>query len=224
MKKAPERLRFAAIAIDIVTFGFIDGKLCVLVSPINRPPHYINLLGFLGGLVDPNESAEETCVRILKEKGNLTRVPIEQLYTFSNIERDKRNRVISIAYTGLVRPDIAKSYQHKEAFFIPVKKITSLAYDHKDMLQIAMKRLQGKLSYTTIIQHLLPRHFTLSELQSAYETILNKKLDKRNFRKKVLALKILKDTGNTQDGVKNRPAALYEFISSQTQELPAISF
>ena len=223
MEKDSDEFRFAIIAVDVVVLGFINGELCGLVSPVNRPSHYVNLPGFIGGLIDPKENTEEACNRILKEKGNISKVPIEQLYTFSDVERDIRNRVVSVAYTGLVRPDIAASYKHPSASFVPIKKLTRLAYDHEKMLRVALKRLQGKLSYTTIAQHLLPRHFTLSELQSVYETILKKKFDKRNFRKKILALKILRDTGNTQEGVKNRPAALFEFVSETTQELPLLT-
>ena len=222
MKKAPEKLRFAAMAVDAVVLGFIDGVLCGLVSKVDRPPHYINKLGFLGGLVDSKENAEEASRRILEQKGNLKKVYLEQLFTFSDVERDKRNRVVSVAYFGLVRPDIAASYSHAEASFVPVKKLKSLAYDHDAMLKMTLKRLEGKLSYTTLVQHLLPKHFTLSELQAVYEVILKKEFDKRNFRKKILALKILKDTGLSQEGVKNRPASLYEFASQKIEELPLL--
>ena len=219
MKKAPEKLRFAAMAVDVVVFGFIDNELRALVSPVNRPPHYVNIPGFLGGLIDSEENAEEACSRILLEKGGLKNVYHEQLYTFSAVERDKRNRVVSVAYLGLVRPDTVATYKHESAQFVPVKNLQKLAYDHSDMLLVALRRLEGKLAYTTIAQYLLPRHFTLSELQSVYETITHKEFDKRNFRKKVLSLNIVKDTGRVQEGVKNRPAVLYEFRSQKTQEL-----
>lgn len=222
MKRAPEKLRFAAMAVDVVVFGFIKNELSALVSPVNRPPHYVNILGFLGGLIDPEETAEEACERILLEKGGLKSVYHEQLYTFSAVERDKRNRVVSVAYLGLVRPDTAAMYKHNGAMFVPVKELKKLAYDHADMLLVALSRLEGKLSYTTIAQYLLPRQFTLSELQSVYEMITHKEFDKRNFRKKLLALAILKDTGKVQEGVKNRPAALYEFRSQKLMELPLL--
>lgn len=219
MKKAPDNIRFAVMAVDVPVYGFIDGELCGLVSNVNRPPHYVNVMGFIGGIVDAKESAEESSVRILKEKGNLKQVYLEQLYTFSEVNRDKRNRVVSVAYLGLVRPDVAATYSHPEAKFVPVKKLVNLAYDHDQMHKMAIKRLQGKLAYSTIAQFLLPRHFTLTELQAVYETILNKELDKRNFRKKVLALGIVKETGRMQEGVKNRPAALYEFTEQKLKEL-----
>ncbi len=222
MEKAPEQFRFAAMAVDAVVFGFVDGELCALVSPVNRPPHYVNIHGFLGGLVDAKENAEEACVRVLKEKGNLAKVYIEQLYTFSDVNRDKRNRVVSVAHLGLVRPDDAQSYTHKEALFIPVKDLGTLAYDHDEMLRVALHRLQGKLAYSTIAQFLLPRRFTLTELQEVYEKILKKDFDKRNFRKKILSLNVVKDTGSVQEGVQNRPPALYEFTSQKLKELPLL--
>lgn len=222
MKQAPQEFRFAALAVDIVVLGFIDGKLHGLVSNVDRPPHYKNIPGFLGGIVTQKENAVKACERILLEKGALKNIYLEQLYTFSDVNRDKRNRVVSVAHLGLVRPDVAASYEHPEASFVPIKKLSKLAYDHDDMLSIAIKRLQGKLEYTTIAQQLLPQHFTLSQLQEVYETILRKEFDKRNFRKKIIALNIVKETGRMEEGVKHRPATLYEFVSKQVRELQLI--
>jgi len=223
-KKAPEQFRFAALAVDVVVLGFVDGELYGLLSNVDRPPHYQNIPGFLGGMVTETETAEEACMRILEEKGSVKKGDIytEQLATFSAVERDKRNRVVSVAYLGLVRPDFIRIYNHPEASFRPLKDCKSLAYDHDDMLAVAQKRLAGKLTYTTIAQFLLPRHFTLSELQDVYEGITGTTHDKRNFRKKILALDIINDTGLVQDGVPNRPAALYEFKSSKLTELPLV--
>jgi len=222
MKQAPKQFRFAALAVDAIVLGFIDGELHGLVSTVDRPPHYVNVPGFLGGMVTEKETAHDACERILKEKGGLTDVYLEQLYTFSDIERDKRNRVVSVAYVCLVRPDTVATYSHPDASFVPVKNLKQLAYDHDEMLSVARARLQGKLSYTNIAQYLLPRHFTLSELQEVYEVILRKEFDKRNFRKKILALGIVADTGRVEEGVKHRPAALYRFSSLKLQELQLI--
>jgi 8-oxo-dGTP diphosphatase len=211
------------MAVDAIVLGFVDGQLCGLVSSVNRPPHYVNVRGFLGGIVEEKETALETCVRVLKEKGGLEKVYLEQLYTFSEVHRDKRNRVVSVAYLGLVRPDDAAAYSHPGAAFVSLKQLKKLAYDHDEMLLVAQNRLRGKLAYTTIAQHLLPRHFTLSELQEVYETILNKEFDKRNFRKKILALGVVTDTGLMQEGVKNRPAALYAFSSKKVEELSLLT-
>ena len=189
------------------------------MSNVNRPPHYKNVPGFLGGIVTEKETARETCERILLEKGGLENVYAEQLYTFSDVERDKRNRVVSVGYLGLVTPEVAETFKHSDASFVPLKKLNKLAYDHDEMLQVALGRLQGKLEYTTIARELLPRHFTLSQLQEVYEVILKKEFDKRNFRKKILSLDIVKDTGKVQEGVKNRPAALYEFTSKKIKQI-----
>lgn len=223
MKKAPEQFRFAAMAVDIPVYGLVDGELVALVSEVNRPPHYVGVPGFLGGVVDAKENAEQAVHRVLKEKGGLEQVYIEQLYTFSDVNRDKRNRVVSVAHLGLVRPDVVRSYKHAEATFVPVKKLKGLAYDHDEMHLVALHRLQGKLTYSNIAQFLLPRHFTLSELQEVYEVVSTKEFDKRNFRKKILSLNMVKDTGKMQEGVKNRPAALYEFTDKKLVELPLFS-
>lgn len=222
MKKAPEQFRFAAIAVDTVVLAIVDDQLYGLVSPVDQPPHYVDVPGFLGGMVTTKETAEEACGRILQEKGDLSKVYLEQLYTFSDVNRDKRNRVVSVAYLGLVRPDVSKSYEHAEASFRPLKELKNLAYDHDEMLRSALRRLAGKLSYTTIAQYLLPRHFTLTQLQRVYEIIRGREVDKRNFRKKILALDIIRDTGNVEEGVKHRPAALYEFVEQKVTELPLI--
>ncbi|MEX0918012.1 MAG: NUDIX domain-containing protein [Candidatus Paceibacterota bacterium] len=222
VNKAPERLRFAAVAVDAVLFGIHDGTLQVLIDAVHRPPHYTNAEAFIGGLIDVSETAEEAIVRHLKGKAGLQNVYIEQLRTFSELERDKRNRVISVSYLGLVRPEVVATYKHKTARWCAVADLPKLAYDHDAMFQLAFQRLRGKLTYTTIAQFLLPKTFTLTELQDVYEIVLGTAIDKRNFRKKVLALSMVRDTGKTQQGVKNRPAALYTFTSPTLRELPMV--
>ncbi len=222
MNKAPLKNRFAALAADVVVFGLVDKKLHVLIDDINRPPHYCNKLGFLGGLVEPSETAEDTVERILFEKAGLKNMYTEQLYTFSKVARDLRNRVVAVAYIGFMTPDQVLSYTHESARFVPVTSLKNLAYDHDEMLKVAIKRLTGKLAYTTIAQYLLPNHFTLSELQNVYEVLLKKEIDKRNFRKKILALQVIEETGAMQEGMQNRPAALYRFKNSRLQQLSAV--
>jgi len=222
MKKAPEELRFAAMAVDAVIFGIVDKKLHVLVQNVNRPPHYANMPGFPGGLIEKTETAEDAVERHLTDKVHLSGIHLEQLYTFSDIDRDRRNRVISVGYIGCVTPEVVTQYSFDDAHWLPVSKIKKFAYDHDEMYQMALARLRGKLSYTTIAQFLLSKEFTLTQLQEVYEVILKTELDKRNFRKKILALDIIKETGRMQEGVKNRPAALYAFKSKSIKELPPI--
>ena len=222
MKKAPEEFRFAAVAIDAVVLAVIDGKLHALISTVNRPPYYKNVDGFLGGLIHAEETAEEACARVLLEKAGIKKIYIEQLYTFSSLNRDKRNRVISVSYICLMPSDSAKLYHNETSYFKPVGSLQNLAYDHDEVLSVAISRLQGKLSYSNIAQFLLPKEFTLSELQTIYETVNKKQFDKRNFRKKILALNIVQETGEFQAGVRNRPAALFSFKSSKLEELPLV--
>jgi 8-oxo-dGTP diphosphatase len=222
MEKAPESLRFAAMAIDAVVFGMFDKKLHVLVQDVNRPPYYVNVPGFPGGLIDASETAEIAVVRHLRDKVQLTKVYTEQLYTFSALDRDKRNRVISVAYLGCVVPSVVVSYVPAAAKWVPVTTLKKLAYDHGAMYDLAIARLRGKLAYTTMAQFLLPKSFTLTELQTVYEVVIGTTLDKRNFRKKILALNCLAETGKMQEGVQNRPAALYTFTSKKLVELSPI--
>ena len=222
MHKAPERLRFAAVAVDVVVFGIKDGKLCVYLGLVNRPPHYSNVEAFIGGLIEVGETAEDALKRHLTHKTNLPALYTEQLYTFSAIERDKRNRVISVSYFGLVRPEACDRETPVGVRWCPVNKLPKLAYDHKEIFAVALERLRAKLAYTTMVQCLLPKTFTLTQMQEVYELVLERTLDKRNFRKKILSLDIIAETGEVQAGVKNRPAALYRFTSEKIKELSPI--
>ena len=221
-QKAPDKLRFAAMAVDVVMFAVVDGKLSVLLGEVNRPPYYTNIEAFIGGLIFANETAEVALERHIRSKAELKKSYTEQLYTFSEIERDPRNRVISISYLGLVRPDALKQELGEGLRFCPVGKLPKLAYDHDEMFKVALSRLRGKISYTNSAQYLLAKEFTLSELQAVYELILGKEVDKRNFRKKIIALDMVVETGDMQQGVKNRPAALYRFTSEKLTELSLV--
>lgn len=224
VKKAPEQLRFAVVAVDAAIFTFLDDVVHVLLMPIDLPPHYSKTQGFPGGIIRASETAEEAVGRVLQEKVQVEPDHIEQLATFSRVDRDKRNRVVSVGYLGFMKPERARRYHAREpgGYFLPVSTIEQLAYDHAEILDAALGRLRGKLSYTTIAQFLLPKHFTLTELQTVYESVHGVTYDKRNFRKKILALDIVTDTGRMQEGVKNRPAALYEFKSKRLVQLPLV--
>jgi 8-oxo-dGTP diphosphatase len=216
--------RFAIAAVDAVILGIHNGELQVLVREIETEnDQYRNLLGFPGGVMRPDENAEVALARHLKDKAGLTKIYTEQLYTFTDINRDARSRAVAISYLALVPPDVVAQYNHPRAKFVLVKGIKKLAYDHGDMLAVAQKRLAGKLLYTTIAQMMLPKFFTLSELQSVYEIARGEVFDKRNFRKKILALDIIKDSGEVQSGVANRPASLYSFVSTSVIEVPQIA-
>jgi 8-oxo-dGTP diphosphatase len=222
--KLDSPFRFAVAAVDAVIFGMFNNELQVLIKSVSTDGgHYQNLFGFPGGVMQPDENASEALRRHLAEKVSLTKIYTEQLYTFTDVDRDVRSRAVAIAYLGLVPPDVAAEYEHESAKFVPVTSITTLAYDHLAMLAVARTRLASKLLYTTIARELLPATFTLTELQSVYEIVRGETFDKRNFRKKILALDIIVDSGAVKTGVANRPAVLYSFKGTQVIEVPQIA-
>lgn len=172
-------------------------------------------LAFPGGLVHVSESVDEAARRHLQNKAGIEGFYLEQLYTFGGVDRDPFGRVISVAYYALVPANKVtphSSSRYQDAEWISVSDVKEMAYDHKQILQTALERLRNKLGYTNIIYSLLPQEFTLSELQEMYEIILGHSLDKRNFRKKVLSLDLVKETPHKRGGLASRPAQLYKFL------------
>lgn len=221
---APQHLRFAVLAADTVLFSIRNSELVVRTIRVNRPPAYIDVQGFPGGLLDPSETAEECVHRLIGERGYLSarKVYTEQLYTFSTLDRDPRGRVVSVAYLSLVPWDELSETEKigsAEATWESVTSLKRLAYDHDDMLRVALARLKSRVTYTTLISKLMPKEFTLTELEKAYASILKTDLDKRNFRKKILKLNILKPLSNRKKGGAYRPAKLYSFKSATVTEI-----
>lgn len=209
-RKTIKDLRVAIAAIDVVLFTILEDKLCVFLTPIHRPPHYENLQGLPGGIIGVDENADQAAIRHLKEKTNITGMHIEQLYTFSDPERDKRSRSISIAYMALVSS--LGVNQKSDGMWFPVKKLPSLAYDHLEIIKMGLERLRGKLAYTNIVANLVPKNFTLSELQNIHEIILGEKSDKRNFRKKILMSQTIKPIFGEFKKTIHKPAQVYSFV------------
>ncbi|MCR4323279.1 MAG: NUDIX domain-containing protein [Candidatus Azambacteria bacterium] len=221
-KRAPEKMRFAALATDVVLCTVLDEKLKVLLMQIDLPPHYKNTWALPGSLIRPNETAIDTAKRLLADKAKIDpkHAYLEQLYTFSRIDRDPRNRVVSVAYLGLIPGSRAAIYERswpKNMKWCDIEKIPSLAYDHTDMARTAVERLKSKIAYTNIAFGMMPEQFTLTELQELYEAILNKELDKRNFRRKVIDIGLIETVKNKITGVAHRPALLYRFKSKKSQ-------
>lgn len=222
--KTPEHLRFAVLASDTVLFTIRENELLVRVVAVNRPPSYVDCVGFTGGLLMPHETAEESALRLLQEKGGIEarKVFMEQLYTFSNIDRDPRGRVVAVAYLALV-PWEQLSHEErldtKEAWWSPISSKHRYAYDHKEMLALAVRRLRSRITYTTLISKFLPEEFTLTELERAYTCILGTSLDKRNFRKKMLSVSVLTPLRKKKRVGAYRPAQLFSFKHSSVQEI-----
>ena len=208
-----KKLRFAVIASDTVLFAVLGGELKVLLVKVNRPPYYAAHWGVPGGLINPRETAEAAARRHLKNKGRVE-VPshLEQLFTWSRVNRDPRGRVIAVSYLALISGVAAAKLKlaNGTAWF-PVGELPRLAFDHREMIAYALRRLRARLEYTNIAGGLLPREFVLSDLQKVYEIALGKRLDKRNFVKKILSLGIVRSLGRKRRGEASRPAQLYAF-------------
>lgn len=210
-RKMIAELRVAVGAVDVVLFTITNGELRVLLIPVHRPPHYVHLFGLPGGVIGMRETGEIAATRHLKEKAGITGAHIEQLCTFTDPDRDRRSRAISIAYMALVSSDTLSESKDAVYAWVSLKKLPPLAYDHALIISTALERLQGKLSYTSIAANLLPKYFTLAELQVVYETILSEKIDKRNFRKKMVSSGLVKPTGKQKKTLR-KPAQLFSFV------------
>ena len=149
----------------------------------------------------------------MADKAGIEKIYKEQLYTFSSIDRDPRGRVVSVAYIALTDGVEAQNLEKAgvETEWQPVSKISKLAYDHDEITKVAVDRLSTKIMYTDIARYLIPKEFTLSDLQKVYEAVTGEGIDKRNFRKRILALNLLKDTKKTIKKGVMRPATLYTF-------------
>ncbi len=220
-RKKVAELRIAIAAVDVALFTILNDALHVFLIPVHRPPHYQNQFGLPGGVIGVKETTDQAADRHLKEKAHIGGAHVEQLYTFSDPERDKRSRSISVAYIAIASPDRISIGEKTEGKWVPIKKLPNLAYDHAEIIKVALERLKGKLVYTNIVANLLPKQFTLTELQAAYEIILDRKLDKRNFRKKMLSIGLVKETGK-QKKTSYRPAQFYTFTKKGLTTIPEV--
>lgn len=223
----PQHLRFAVLATDVALMTVRDGELLVRLASVKRPPHFPDMKGLPGGLIHPEETAEEAVQRLIKTKGAIpnARVYFEQLYTFSEIDRDPRGRVVAVAYLALIPWESLQGDEQSDTndvWWVPVKEVRGLAYDHDLILETSLKRLRSRARYTTIIGKLMPKEFTLTELEKVYESILRTDLDKRNFRKKILKLNILTALSRKREGGAFRPAELYRFSEKKVKEIEVL--
>lgn len=200
------------VAVDIVVLTVREHRLEVLLVRRRHWP-FEGVWAIPGSFVRPDESLEDAARRKLEEETGARDVYLEQLYTFGEPQRDPRSRVITVVYYALLRPDQLHlpSGSGREAQLFEMYHLPELAFDHAAILKYTLLRLRGKLEYTNIGFQLLAPEFTLSELQDVYEAILNRRLDKRNFRKKLLLTRIVEPTLHTRMGGQHRPAQLYRF-------------
>uniref|UniRef100_B8HUD5 NUDIX hydrolase n=1 Tax=Cyanothece sp. (strain PCC 7425 / ATCC 29141) TaxID=395961 RepID=B8HUD5_CYAP4 len=215
-----------ALTVDCVVFGLDDTDLKILLIQRDQPP-YVGEWALPGGFVQMEESLETAARRELEEETGLSKLFLEQLYTFGEPGRDPRDRVVTVAYYALVNLQehaVQAATDARAAQWFPVAELPALAFDHDRIIHTALKRLQGKVRYEPIGFELLPTKFTLSQLQKLYEKILAQPLDKRNFRKKILSMNLLLDLGELQQDVAHRAARLYQFDPQKYQTLKQQGF
>ncbi len=215
----------AALTVDCVVFGFDEGELKVLLIERGLAP-YKGQWALPGGFVRVEETLNEAARRELEEETGLKDVFLEQLYTFGDVKRDPRERVVSVAWFALVKLSLSQTRAATDAAdarWFPVSRIPKLAFDHLTIFNAALDRLRGKLRYQPVGFKLLPAKFTLSQLQHLYETVLGTPLDKRNFRKKVQSLDLLIPMDETSDG-PGRPARLFSFDPDKYERLTKRGF
>jgi 8-oxo-dGTP diphosphatase len=205
------------VTVDLVLFTVNENHLKVMLVKRAEEP-FRNDWSLPGGFIKVGESLDDAAQRVLIEKAAVSDVYMEQLYTFGEPKRDPRSRVITVAYIALIpwqslpQPESDKV---TDLTWLPVDHLPKLAFDHKEIVNYAVKRLRAKVSYSNIVSGLMPKQFRLSELQSMYECIINDKLDKRNFRKRMLATGLLKETGKKDIAGAHRPAMLYQFKTKE---------
>ena len=209
------------VTVDIVMFALHDWELRVLLVQRGIPP-FEGRWALPGGFVLEHESLEAAALRELEEETGVRDVYLEQLYTFGEPRRDPRGRVITVAYYALLTTDVAPLVAGTDAGaarWMPARAHPPLAFDHERILGYALERLVTKLEYTTAGFRLLPKKFTLGQLQRVYEAVLGRPLDKRNFRRKMALLGVLKPLEEWAQEGPSRPARLYRFSARAFERL-----
>jgi len=215
-----------ALTVDCVVFGLDEGELKVLLIQRSETP-YKGKWSLPGGFVRIEETIDDAARRELDEKTGLNKIYLEQLYTFGDLKRDPRDRTVSVAYYALVRlldHRVKASTKVTDTSWFPISKLPRLAFDHDHIIEVATERLRGKVRYQPIGFELLPPKFTLSQLQYLYETVLERPLDKRNFRKKILSMDLLFELDEYQRDVAHRAPRLYRFDEKKYRDLKRKGF
>ncbi len=211
----------AALTVDCVVFGLDESDLKVMLIQRDLQP-FRGHWALPGGFVRLDETIEEAARRELREETGLEKVFLEQLYTYGDIDRDPRERVITVAWYALVRLSdhrVLAATDARDAAWFGLNDLPQLAFDHDRILQVAYQRLQSKVRYQPIGFELLPVKFTLTQLQKLYEIILGRTLDKRNFRKKILGMDVLQELDEVETDVAHRAARLYKFNPKRYREM-----
>ncbi len=212
-----------AVSIDCVLFGFDGNELKILLIERNEEP-FKDWWALPGNLVHIDESIDQSAKRILKELTGLSDIYMEQYFAFGEVDRHPQGRVISVAYYAMLRLGGEKPVKPQISFaktaqWTNIAELPKLAFDHLNILNKGLEKIKRRIRHLPLAFELLPEKFTLTQVQSVYELILGKKLDKRNFRKKILSFGVLKELDEKQRGVSFRAATLYKFDKRKYNKL-----
>jgi 8-oxo-dGTP diphosphatase len=215
-----------ALTVDIVVFALDEDGLQVMLIERDLEP-FEGRWAIPGGFVRVDETLDEAARRELQEETGLRDIYLEQLYTFGDLNRDPRERVVTVAYYALVNlqgHDIKADTDARNAAWFTIDELPGLAFDHEQIVDMALERLRGKVRYQPIGFELLPNKFPLRDLQRLYEIVLDRELDKRNFRKKILSMDILVELNEIEKDVSHRAAKLYRFDKKKYDRLTRKGF
>lgn len=216
----------AAVSVDNVVFGFDETGLNVLLIYRGAEP-YRNCWALPGDLISLDTNLDTSAVTVLQNLTGLQHLYMDQIRTFGRVDRHPYGRVFTVAYFALIKIEdyrvSAQSWAEEAAWF-PIHDVPDLPFDHNEILEFAKEQLKMKIRKQPIGFELLPKHFTLSELQRLYEAILDEEFDVRNFRKKILSMDFIADTGLKQNAVTHRPAKLYKYNARKYNKLITSGF
>ena len=217
-----------SLTVDCVVFGLDAEQEDLKILLIQRAiPPFEGKWALPGGFVRPGEAIEQAAFRELKEETGLEKVYLEQLFTFGDPRRDPRARIVTVAYYALVNLNehtLKATTDARSAAWFSVNDVPELAFDHARIVEVALKRLKGKLRYEPIGFELLPKKFTMPQLQTLYELVLERRLDRRNFRKKILGMGLLVELDEVKQDSVGRAAKLYQFDERKYRKLKQRGF
>jgi 8-oxo-dGTP diphosphatase len=208
-----EKRSLYPLTVDCVVFGYDEGMLKIALIERKTDP-FKGMWAIPGGFMEDNETAEETALRELKEETGMENIFLEQFHTFSSHERDPRGRTITIAFFALINSEkyhLTASADASKAKWWPAYDIPPLAFEQKEMYEVALQGLRIAIKTRPLAFELLPKLFTLTQLQNLYEQVFNIRIDIRNFRRKVRKMTFISATHQRQEGKQHRPALLYQY-------------
>jgi len=220
----PNKTANIKVTVDAIVFGYSKAEGVSILLIKRKYPPFKNSWAIPGGFILEAESLEEAVKRELMEETGIEVNYLEQLYTFGAPKRDPRQRIISIAYFALVKStrfqQLKASTDAEEAGWFSINELPALAFDHQQILQIAIERVRAKIRYQPIGFELLDKKFPFADLEKLYTALLDRDIDRRNFTKKILSLGLLEDTGELAPAAgAGRPSKIYQFNKKRYQQL-----